>query len=350
MARTLRGVTAIIALSICLGLSGAALASPTAQTATASDHVPLKSNWPMYAARGPVAFSVPQCADTALARLVPSAARAAADAWNRAAGRSLVTVRPTDCHAATFQDRRNAIYAVNALEGQRLGAHLSLMSGRDGRLLEHDIQLSRTRLAEDIHGAPDGGRSVIYNVVLHEMGHALGLGHVAALPGNCGISVMREQICQMGARQTPTSADVGAVRQIYRLSTSSDRSSAPTDDDALTAYDTNQNNRIDDAEFFEILDLWVRDELSTRTFNRLLEAWAQKADLRAQTASAPLQSVRVFDLDGRPVLTQACSPQALAQVQSRLSQRATGPETFVLRTRDCRSGAASTRLIAIAPH
>ena len=348
MVRTWRGVTAIIALVVCLG--GAALAGVTGQTTTASDHVPLKKNWRMYAERGAVTFNVPQCDDNALARLIPGNAQAAAGAWNRAAGRPLIRIRTSACGSQTFQDRRNAIYAVDALEGQRLGSHLSLMSGRNGRLLEHDIQLSWSRLSKDIQNAPDGGRSTVYNVILHELGHALGLGHVAALSDNCGMSVMREQICQMGTRQTPTSADVAALERIYQLSSSTgDRSPSRAETDALTDYDANGNHRIDDEEFIDVLDLWVRNELSTRTFNRLLEAWAQKTDLRAHAASAPLQSVRVFDLDGRPVLTQACSPQALAQVQNRLRQRAAGPETFVVRARDCHSGATSTRLIAIAP-
>lgn len=349
MARTRRGVTAILGLLLCLSV--AVLGNVTTQTTSASDHVPLKENWRMYSARGPVSFSIPQCQDNALARLVPSAAHAAADAWNGAAERPLISIRSTACSSAAFRDRRNAIYVVQALEGQRLGSHLSLMSGRNGRLLEQDIQLSWARLAEDVQNAPDGGRSVVYNVVLHEMGHALGLGHVTALSGNCGLSVMRARICEMGVRQTPTTADVAALRRIYDLGSTTDgRASSTFEDDSLVGYDANGNGRIDDDEFMDILDRWVRDKLSTRTFNQLLEAWAQGIQLRAQAASAPRRSIRVYDLDGRPVLTQACSPQALTRVQDRLSRRAAGPETFALRIRDCDSGATSTRLIAITPH
>ena len=349
MARTRRGVTAIIGLVLCLSV--AALGDVTGQTTSASDHVPLKTNWRMYAARGTVSFSLPQCTDNALARLLPQAAEDAAQAWNRTAGRPLIAVRLAGCDGPSFQDRRNAIYAVNSLEGQRLGSHLSLMSGRDGRLLEQDIQLSWARLAEDVRTAPDGGRSVVYNVVLHEMGHALGLGHVTALAGNCNVSVMREQICEMGVRLTPTSADVAALRQIYNLSPASGhRSSSASDDDSLASYDANGNGHIDDAEFMDILDVWVQGDLSTQTFNRLLEAWAQGTPLRAQAASAPRRSVQAFRLDGRSVLTQACSPQVLSQVQDRLRRHTTGPQTYVLRIRDCHSGATSTRLIAITPH
>ncbi|MFB6287108.1 MAG: hypothetical protein ABEK03_11105 [Candidatus Bipolaricaulia bacterium] len=350
MARTRRGVTAIITLLLCL--SATALGNATGQTTTASDHVPLKANWRLYADRGVVTFDVPQCAASQLARLIPQAAQAAARAWNRAAERPLIAVQLTGCTDSTFPDRHNAIYAVSALEGQRLGSHLSLASGSGARLLEHDIQLSRTRLADDIQSASDGGRSVVYNVVLHEMGHALGLGHVAARPDSCGMSVMREQLCRMGARHSPTSADVAALRQIYDLgaSTANPRSAPSRADDPLADYDANGNGVIDDAEFMAILDRWVVDQLSTRTFHRLLDAWAQGRQLQASDASAPRRSIRVFDLDGQPVLTQACSPQALASVQDRLGRYASRPQTFVLRTQDCDSGATSTRFITIAPH
>ncbi len=348
MARTRRGVTAIMLLLLCMGAM--ALGNATGQTTTASGHVPLKANWQLYADRGMVTFQVPQCSSPRLARLVPQAAQAAARAWNRAAQRPMIAIRVTDCTDPAFRDRRNAIYAVDAIKGQRLGSHLSLTSGPDGRLLEHDIQLSRTRLAEDIQGAPDGGRSVVYNVVLHEMGHALGLGHVAALPRNCGMSVMREQLCRMGVRQTPTTADVTALQQIYDLTAPTATPRSAPSSDALADYDTNGNGIIDDAEFMEILDRWAVEQLSSRTFHRLLDAWAQGRQLQASDASAPRRSIQVFDLDGQPVLTQACSPQALASVQDRLGRYASRPQTYVLRTQDCDRGATSTRLITIAPH
>jgi len=97
---------------------------------------------------------------------------------------------------------------------------------------------------------------------------------------------------------------------------------------SLNQFDTNKNKKIDDSEFFSVIDLWVTSTIRDELFFAVIDAWVSQKSLKASTTpsrkpvapairfnkgsitftarglSAAQLRVDVFDLRSRRIFTQ----------------------------------------------
>ena len=63
----------------------------------------------------------------------------------------------------------------------------------------------------------------------------------------------------------------------------------PSPEPGLAQFDTNGNGVIDDAEFFAVIDLWVRGGIPDATFFAVIDAWVTQSRVRSGGLSARLR-------------------------------------------------------------
>ena len=255
---------AVCALAFLTIVSQAAVAIETSAV-----EVPAVADWEQYRARGTAIFHVIACeVNDSLQQIINTAV----DAWNDPTGH-LVIQTVYVCHNnPRFGNGINEVYAI---DGRVPDAHRALAVYRSNDFVpgvgEEDIVLSIqafenlfTRFATE-----QERRNAMINVLIHEFGHALGLGHLRSLPTNCGAAIMRESACNEGMALSPTEMDLSTVRAIFGF----EAPTQPERDITLTSFDQNDNFVLDDPEFLNIIDTWIDREIPDSLFFEAIDCW-----------------------------------------------------------------------------
>lgn len=137
-------------------------------------------------------------------------------------GRAAATWRAVPGTTLTFEDQGFTVAAPNALDGRNtvgfldrpdldrvLGATSLLLDASTGALVEADIFLN-TRFPWSVSASGEAGRVDVESVVLHELGHLLGLGHSALGETERQASGGR-RVLGSGAVMFPIALTAGAV-------------------------------------------------------------------------------------------------------------------------------------------
>lgn len=317
--------------------------------------VPLAQNPSVYESRSEVTFAVKECRGLgAFGGFQPGqimqAAQSAAAIWNEAFSQIRINVVRGNCGTRPVADNgENELYWTGkAMPAERFGLYIGVTQG--ARLMEEDIQLKADNI-EWIAGELDASpQQVLINAIVHEYGHALGLGDAYVnWPKACGWSVMLA-LCSADPIH-PTSADLQALRSIYGSSSADDALTPPSSGSGSTLrqFDTNDNRYIDDAELSTAMDQWLADRINDDLLFEVIDAWTSRTKLQGASIDASqrfsVTSVTLFNLSGDRVGQSACSSEAAMDRAHRLLHR--HPQgTYIAIVRDCQTGASTTEKIA----
>jgi hypothetical protein len=139
-----------------------------------------------------------------------------------AVGRAAATWRAVPGTTLSFEDQGFTIASPNALDGRNtigfldrpdldrvLGATSLLLDASTGALVEADIFLN-TRFPWSVSAQGDAGRVDVESVVLHELGHLIGLGH-SAIGETERLPSGGRRVLGSGAVMFPIALTAGAV-------------------------------------------------------------------------------------------------------------------------------------------
>ncbi len=356
----------------CLGLSALILINliiffvvPTgwaSHESSGAQAVPLSELWEFYGAIGHYDFVVRECGFTEFeggfqTGDLASAARSAASTWERTFPAISIAISTAPCSYG-FPDFRNNEDEIYWSGFRRGAAEVGDYFGYfvlDGTLLEHDITVEPVGLADFANDHQMSIHTALYNIVLHELGHALGLNdaYIIDLDG-CDWSVMLK-LCA-GPEMSPQPADIAALQHIYGLAPRPNSEvpqppqpappPPPSSAGGLRKFDLNQNGTIDDEELFYAVDLWTMGELPDEEFYQVTDAWIRQVQIasaksstlksREKRAAPALTAVEVYNANGLHIASLSCSTgNASARVARALKQLRSPVGTYILVTRDC---------------
>lgn len=141
-----------------------------------------------------------------------SAIRAAAESWNKAYGRELIRFESARVGGIQARDSQNVIYYLSTWEADRASeqARTSLYWVGD-QIQEADIRINGQNYQfYAAQGNANGQAVSIQSLLLHELGHVIGLRHNDALP-----SVMATYLKANQDRNQLQEADLASLRCEY---------------------------------------------------------------------------------------------------------------------------------------
>ncbi len=315
--------------------------------------VPLAETPSMYEGRSEVTFAVKECrgrgAFGGIERgEILRASQSAASVWNEVFPRVRISVAQGNCRLepATNNGTNEIYWTDRPMPAERFGLYVAATQGP--RLMEEDILLKANNIeyvAGELDASPE---RVLLNALVHEFGHALGLGDAyREWPDACGWSAMLA-LCSAEPLR-PTSADLQALRSIYGTSSDDALNPPSSSSGSLRRFDTNDNGYIDDPEFSTAMDQWLAGEVGDELFLELIDAWTSGRKLKSAAIDDGLRfnvtSVTVFKLSGDRVGRSACSSRAAMDRADRMLDRE--PQgTYLAVVRDCQTGETRTEKIA----
>lgn len=232
--------------------------------------VPLMEQWRQYENRNPVVFQV--CGDIPV--------RQAARLWNQALPRQMFTTHSVDCEGSQGNGI-NEIFSkrINRKVGRNdvVGYYAGTPNG------EEDIVIDAVSIRE----RSDTPHASLVNLIVHELGHALGLGDAYdKYPHDCGWSVMLS-VCSSQIIP-PQPADLDALKQVLNWPTRT-----------LEDFDTNGNGLLDDTEFFEVIDAWVGGSVTDSLFFEAMDAWVQGTRISGESLELKdALEIAIYNLNG----------------------------------------------------
>lgn len=234
-------------------------------SASAQDfQVPAKEDQLFYASRQSIHFQV--CSPNLE---IPS--KWAAGQWNKLGFTPHISIS-LNCKEHGRGNNQSEIYAFTHRDSF-VGRYIRYDDG------EEDIVIQVERI-------PD--KQQLRQTILHELGHALGLEDAYAVYSqNCDSRSVMFAVCKSIPILNPTPFDVAALRKVY-----------PEKEEiqSLTEFDENRNKRLDDPEFFNLVDAWVEDRVDNKLFMRGLDAWIEDSFIRGKSLS--LKEARFIDIYG----------------------------------------------------
>lgn len=316
--------------------------------------VPLSEIWEFYTTNSSQTFVVKECGIHEFKGGYQSgdlliAATQAASAWNRAFPGIVISIQRASCtgNPPNFRNGTHEIYwsgftgsASNEV-GNYMGYFLT-----DGTLVEHDITIEPSHLGNFVSRNRTDPQTALYNIVLHEVGHALGLNDAYLVDSiSCDWSVML-MLCA-GPRMAPTPADLAALQQIYGFAPREQSGGviepAPPPAAAppvfnMARFDTNRNGIIDDEELFLAVDVWAAGGMSDEQFSLLVDAWITQVRVqvvRPRSSYAPT-AIDVFDTSGKKIASIGCGfGDLMARVGFQLERQNAPSATYIMRSRNC---------------
>ncbi len=330
------------------------MVGPLADAQPSGFSVPLAQNPSMYEGRTDVTFAVKECRGLgAFGGFQPGqilqASQSAAAVWSEAFPQVRINVVRGNCrHRPSTGNGKNELYWTGqAMPAERFGLYVAMTQG--GRLAEEDIQMKAANIeyvAGELAASP---QRVLFNALVHEFGHALGLGDAyRQWPKACGWSVMLA-LCS-AERLHPTSADMEALRSIHGRSSDDDALTPPSSGTgSVRQFDANDNRYIDDPELSQAMDAWLAGRINDDLLFEVIDAWTSRQKLQGaslnRSPSFAVTSVTTFSLGGEPVGQSPCSSRpAMERARQLLQQEPRG--TYLAVIRDCQTGATKTTKIA----
>lgn len=138
--------------------------------------------------------------------------QAAAKQWEDAMGRSLFTFERTTTTSTPAKDNRNVIYFVNpwtdpdtTLQG------MSSLSWTNNQLVEADVKIDSQYFTYYISTASSNMQVHAESLFVHELGHVLGLKHLADGTSSVMLQVLNYDV----VRDTPTAQDIEDLKCEY---------------------------------------------------------------------------------------------------------------------------------------
>lgn len=139
------------------------------------------------------------------------AIQGAAREWNTRIGREVIRVGITNQRTNPHQDGRNIIYYADTWEKNRSREQArTTVYWADDRIHEADIRLNAQDYKFFVSDTPVENAIDVRSLVLHEMGHVLGLNHAEAAE-----SVMARTLQSATLRRELSSIDVESIRCEY---------------------------------------------------------------------------------------------------------------------------------------
>lgn len=119
----------------------------------------------------------------------------------------------------------------------------------------------------------------------------------------------------------------------------------------ITSFDLNKNRRIDDEEFFAVVDAWIANEVKDITFFKVLDAWIGHTlvvDVRGTSLRQlrVAKSYQIYDLNGGLIDSWACSYRTSHAMQSKLLRQDVATGTYVLVERNCATNQMKSSFIS----
>jgi hypothetical protein len=341
------------ASGICFVLVLLSSLSGLAQDSSNSQIVPLSELWQYYSNIHEYSFVVRECDRHATKSSyqtgdLADAARRAASAWHEAFPQIQISIETDKCSYGYpgFQNGQNEIYwSDTKRQSAEVGEYMAYFL-YDGTLTEHDLTADADALDRftDIHHMDP--HVALYNIMLHEMGHAVGLNDAYVVDEDgCDWSVMLK-LCSEATERSPRPADIAALQKIYGFAPSPS-AIAPTPPPSagtgsgLQQFDLNHNGYIEDNELLKVVDLWTTGEISDDLLYQITDAWIKQtqitaAQVKAHQKRSLFAAVEVYDANGGHITSLACG---LGDVNMRvgraLKQMSSPTAVYISVVRDC---------------
>ena len=99
-------------------------------------------------------------------------------------------------------------------------------------------------------------------------------------------------------------------------------------------FDTNNNNRIDDPEFFDIIDAWIAGQIDDSTFFQAIDLWVSQTPISAAGMTGKTLRLDAITLAANPanhIMTFKVSGQGIASIDVKIFDMS-GREIFTQAT------------------
>ncbi|MBI1729375.1 hypothetical protein HY229_01700 [Candidatus Acetothermia bacterium] len=351
-------IRASVTVCICLVVVLLTSLSALAQNTSASQSVPLSEVWQYYSNIHNYSFVVRECDRHVIKSSyqmgdLADAAHRAASAWHEAFPQIQISIETDKCSYGypDFQNGQNEIYwSDTKRQSAEVGEYMAYFLS-DGTLTEHDLTADADALDRfaDIHRMDP--HVALYNIMLHEIGHALGLNDAYVVDEDgCDWSVMLK-LCSEATERSPRPADIAALQKIYGLAPSPSNITPtpqpqPTPPPSagtgagLSQFDLNHNGYIEDNELLKVVDLWTTGEISDDLLYQVTDAWIKQTKITAAQVKAhqkrSFAAVEVYDANGRHVTSLACGLGDVNMRVGRLLKQMSSPTgVYISVVRDC---------------
>lgn len=149
--------------------------------------------------------------DESVPSVYRDAVKRAAATWNNDIGREVIKIGGVTKMSGPAQDGANVIYFLDSWESDRTNEQARTTVYWAGtRIYEADIRVNNRDFNFFWGNDPVGGRVDIESLILHEMGHVLGLGHSTTAK-----SVMAKSLPSATLRRDLSTDDLSSIRCEY---------------------------------------------------------------------------------------------------------------------------------------
>jgi poly(3-hydroxybutyrate) depolymerase len=149
--------------------------------------------------------------DESVPAVYRDAVKRAAATWNNDIGREVIKIGGVTKMNGPSQDGANVIYFLDAWEAERTNEQARTTVYWAGtRIYEADIRVNNRDFNFFWGSDPVSGRVDIESLILHEMGHVLGLGHSVTAK-----SVMAKSLPSATLRRDLSADDLSSIRCEY---------------------------------------------------------------------------------------------------------------------------------------